>query len=237
MTRDELLDITRQLKKYLKETDPHISLNMKENEKIHPGKEAEMKKLRAQVAACKKCSLGFSRLNSVFGVGSLEAEVMLVGEGPGYQEDHTGEPFVGRAGQLLDRILASIGLSREKVYITNIVKCHAMINPENPDLRGNDRPPSPQEISACRGYLMEQIKIIRPKCLLLLGSVAARVILGESRGISALRGKWHDFPGDLFLNFNLKVLPTYHPAALLRNPNLKKETWHDMKMLKKFLKI
>ena len=196
-----------------------------------------MKSMFNKVKKCKKCMLGLARLNPVFGVGNIKADVVFVGEGPGFKEDHTGEPFVGRSGQLLDKIFESIELSRESVYITNIVKCHPMTNPETPEAHGNDRPPTPEEISTCRHYLEEQIEIIKPKCIVTLGSVAAKILLGEKRGISLLRGRWHDVPSNLFtFSKNIKILPMYHPAALLRNPNLKKDTWYDMKMLKAFLK-
>lgn len=192
--------------------------------------------LEKKVKECKNCLLGLSRINAVFGVGNPYAKVMFVGEGPGYEEDHKGEPFVGKAGQLLDKILASINLSRETVYIANIVKCHPMINPETPHARGNDRPPSPEEISACRVYIEEQIKIIKPACVVALGNVAARFLLNEKKGISQLRGRFYDSPSDFYsFDYTFKILPTYHPAALLRNPSLKRETWEDMKMLKAFL--
>ncbi len=196
-----------------------------------------MKSMFAEVQKCKKCMLGLSRLNPVFGMGNVNADVIFVAEGPGFNEDHTGEPFVGRSGQLLDKIFASIDLSRESVYITNIVKCHPMRNPETPEAHGNDRPPTPEEISICRPYLEEQIKIIKPKCIVTLGSVASKLLLGEKRGISFLRGKWYDAPSDFFtISKNIKILPMYHPAALLRNSNLKRDTWNDMKMLRDFLK-
>lgn len=198
-------------------------------------KAEDLEELRGEVLKCRRCQLGLSRLNAVFGCGSSDAGVMFVGEGPGFNEDHEGEPFVGRAGRLLDKILASIGFSRETVYITNIVKCHPMVNPENPEARGNDRPPRPDEISACRGYLERQIKIISPGCIVTLGGVASKILLGSERGISSLRGKWHDFHGDLFLRSKIKIFPTYHPAALLRNPSLKRDAWEDMKVLKKFM--
>ncbi|PIS47050.1 MAG: uracil-DNA glycosylase [Elusimicrobia bacterium CG08_land_8_20_14_0_20_51_18] len=191
--------------------------------------------LREEVLRCRKCLLGLSRLNPVFGVGDPKARVMFVGEGPGYDEDHRGEPFVGRSGQLLDKILAAINLSRQSVYIANIVKCHPMTNPETPEARGNDRPPTPAEISACRGYLEEQIRLIRPLCVVTLGNVATKFMLNETKGISQLRGKMYDVPYSFTFDFDLKILPTYHPAALLRNPNLKKDAWEDMKMLKSFL--
>ena len=194
---------------------------------------AAMAALSKEVRNCRRCPLGHARLNSVFGVGSLTAKVVFIGEGPGYEEDHRGEPFVGRSGKLLDKIIETVlGLSRAQVYIANIVKCHPMKDPEHPDSMGNDRPPTPEEISACRPYLEKQLSLIRPKCVVPLGSVAAKLVLGEPRGISLLRGRWYDYPSELFGSYALKVLPTYHPAALLRNPNLKRDTWEDMKLLK-----
>ncbi|MFA6433568.1 MAG: uracil-DNA glycosylase [Elusimicrobiales bacterium] len=198
---------------------------------------AEMSALSAEIRKCRKCQLGNSRLNAVVGVGNPRAKIVFVGEGPGFQEDHKGEPFVGRSGALLDKILATVlGLKREDVYIANIVKCHPMINPETPEAHGNDRPPGIEEISACRPYLDRQLMLIKPRCIVPLGSVATRVLLGATRGISFMRGKWYDYPVELFgPGHPIKVLPTYHPAALLRNSELKRETWEDMKMLKSFL--
>jgi DNA polymerase len=198
---------------------------------------ADMDSLAAKVKACRKCGLGHARLNAVFGVGTCKARVVFVGEGPGFQEDHQGEPFVGRSGQLLDKILETVlGLKRSEVYIANIVKCHPMKNPEMPEAHGNDRPPTPEEISACRPYLEEQLRFIKPVCIVTLGSVATKVLLGTEKGISTVRGRVYDYPVELFgPGHPIKVIPTYHPAALLRNPNLKRDTWEDMKTLKAFL--
>lgn len=198
---------------------------------------ADMDALAEQVSACRKCGLGRSRLNAVFGVGTYKARVVFVGEGPGFQEDHRGEPFVGRSGQLLDKIMDTVlGLKRSDVYIANIVKCHPMKNPENPEAHGNDRPPTTEEISACRPYLDEQLRFIKPACIVTLGSVPTKVLLGTDKGISLVRGKWYDYPVELFgPGHPIKVMPTYHPAALLRNPNLKRDTWEDMKLVKAFL--
>ncbi|MCX5789961.1 MAG: uracil-DNA glycosylase [Elusimicrobia bacterium] len=190
-----------------------------------------LESLKEQVSACKKCPLGGQRLNAVFGVGSAQAEVMFVGEGPGYQEDRQGEPFVGRAGQLLDDILRAIGLSRETVYIANVVKCHPMKDPGDPDARGNDRPPTPKEMEACMPYLQEQIRLIAPRVIVTLGNVATKALLREETGISRLRGQWRELavPG---MAAPLRLLPTYHPAALLRDPGLKRDVWTDMKNLR-----
>jgi len=157
---------------------------------------------------------------------------MFVGEGPGYEEDHRGEPFVGKAGQLLERILASIGLSREGVYITNVVKCHPMRDPRSPEARGNDRPPSPEEIAACRPFLEEQIRLVCPQVIVTLGAVPARALLGEAEPLARLRGRWGIYRGGAA---PVKVLPTFHPAALLRKPELKREVWADMKALRREL--
>ncbi|HAH07805.1 MAG TPA: uracil-DNA glycosylase [Elusimicrobia bacterium] len=189
--------------------------------------------LQQAVASCRLCALGSQRLNAAFGVGSPEARVMLIGEGPGYEEDRQGVPFVGPAGQLLDKILASIGLSRDTVYITNIVKCHPMEDPSDPGKRGNDRPPSPEESAACRPYLDEQIRLVRPEALVTLGAPAAKVLLATQEGITRLRGRWREYQpagGE-----PIPLLPTYHPAYLLRDPSKKSDTWTDMKELKKFL--
>lgn len=201
------------------------------------GTAPDMAALLAKVKSCRNCGLGHARLNAVFGVGTHTAKVVFVGEGPGFQEDHQGEPFVGRSGQLLDKIIDTVlGLKRSDVYIANIVKCHPMKNPETPEAHGNDRPPTPEEISACRPYLDEQLRFIKPACIVTLGSVATKVLLGIDKGISSVRGSWYDYPVELFgPGHPIKVLPTYHPAALLRNSNLKRDTWEDMKMLKDFL--
>ncbi|OGS13680.1 MAG: hypothetical protein A2285_10755 [Elusimicrobia bacterium RIFOXYA12_FULL_57_11] len=196
-----------------------------------------MDALYAKIKKCRRCGLGLARLNAVCGVGTYKARVVFVGEGPGFQEDHKGEPFVGRSGQLLDKIIETVlGMKRSDVYIANIVKCHPMKDPETPEAHGNDRPPTPEEIAACRPYLDEQLRFIKPACIVTLGSVATKVLLGIDKGISLVRGHWYDYPVELFgPGHPIKVLPTYHPAALLRNPNLKRDTWEDMKMLKEFL--
>lgn len=194
----------------------------------------KLKKLDDAIASCRKCPLGAARLNAVPGAGSHEAKVMFVGEGPGFDEDHRGEPFVGKSGQLLDKIMASIGLSRDTVYIANIVKCHPMRDPATPEARGNDRPPTPEEISACRSYLDEQIRLIKPRVIVTLGAVPARVLLETAQSVTSIRGQWHSYrPKDG--GEPVRLLPTFHPAALLRNPDLKKDVWTDMKNLREVL--
>ena len=201
-----------------------------------PAGAGDMQALSEQVASCRRCGLGASRLKAVFGVGSYKARLVFVGEGPGFQEDHQGEPFVGRSGQLLDKIMETVlGLKRQDVYIANIVKCHPMKNPADPESRGNDRPPTPDEIAACRPYLDAQLRFIRPACIVTLGSVPTKVLLSTDKGISLMRGKWASYQAGPAGEEPIRLMPTYHPAALLRNPNLKRDTWEDMKMVKAFL--
>src|SRR5262249_32634374 len=147
---------------------------------------------------CTRCPLGASRLNFVFGVGNPDAKVMFIGEGPGYQEDHKGEPFIGRAGQLLDKMMDSIGLSRKIAYIANIVKCHPMVNPQTPHEHGNDRPPTPEESSTCAPILQQQIEIIKPRILVTLGSPSTKATLNIQDGISKVRGRLFPLPQTYF---------------------------------------
>ena len=189
----------------------------------------KLEALKKEAVKCKKCALGTSRLNCVFGAGSASAEVMFVGEGPGFDEDHQGEPFIGRAGQLLTKIIEAMGYTRESVYIANIVKCHPMKDPSDPQLRGNDRPPTLDEMESCRPYLDKQLEIIQPKIIVTLGASSTRGLLESEESISVIRGTVKEYNG-------IKLVPTYHPAALLRNPSLKKFVWDDMKRVMKFLK-
>jgi DNA polymerase len=190
--------------------------------------------LSEEIKACRACPLGATRIQAVPGVGSHDARVMFVGEGPGFDEDHQGEPFIGRSGKLLDKIMESIGLSRQTVYIANIVKCHPMIDPSDPEKHGNDRPPSPEEIAACRHWLDTQIRTIGPRFIVTLGAVPARVLLGDATPISKIRGRWREYdPGAGAPK--VRLLPTFHPAALLRNPDLKRDVWADMKSLREEL--
>lgn len=174
--------------------------------------------LRAEVSACTKCRLHSTRKNTVFGVGTTSAELMFVGEGPGADEDEKGEPFVGRAGQLLTKMIEAMTLSRQTVYIANIVKCRP---PEN-------RNPFEDESMTCIPYLYRQIEYIKPKIIICLGSVAAQNLLKTNVGITKIRGEFVDLNG-------IKVMPTYHPAYLLRNPNMKKPCWEDLQKVMKEL--
>ncbi|MCX5783553.1 MAG: uracil-DNA glycosylase, partial [Elusimicrobia bacterium] len=150
--KNNLQSLTRELANYIRSQDEEAFARKKTSSKqpaaAQTNSKAELlQKLSEEVSSCKKCPLGISRIKPAFGVGNINTEIMFVGEGPGYEEDHRGEPFVGRAGQLLDKIISAMGLKRESIYIANIVKCHPMINPSDPEMRGNDRPPSHEEMA------------------------------------------------------------------------------------------
>jgi DNA polymerase len=167
--------------------------------------------IRETIGDCTRCKLHKGRTNIVFGVGSMKAQLVFVGEGPGRDEDIKGEPFVGRAGKLLTQMIEAMGLRREDVYICNVVKCRP---PEN-------RLPEKDEITTCSPFLFRQIDVIRPKVICCLGSCASQTLLQTTQGISRFRGEWFDFRGS-------KLIATYHPAYLLRNPNAKGEVWKDL---------
>ena len=179
-----------------------------------------LEELRDYIGDCRRCKLWSGRTHLVFGVGNPRAEVMFVGEGPGRDEDLKGEPFVGRAGQLLtDIITKGMGLRREDVYIANVVKCRP---PEN-------RNPEPDEVESCEPFLKKQIDLVRPKVIVALGKFAVQSLLQSSQAISRLRGQWHNYQG-------VKLMPTFHPAYLLRNPGDKKLVWEDIKKVIQELK-
>lgn len=181
---------------------------------------------------CRRCPLGDTRLNAVPGEGNVDAKLMFIGEGPGFDEDHKGRPFIGRAGQLLDKMILAMGLSREQVFIGNIAKCHPMIDPSNPEKHGNDRPPQPPEIAACRRYIEQQISIIQPQYVVALGGVAAKALISDAKSLGALRGRFYDLQLDTVkLSKPVKIIATYHPAALIRNPAWKKDAWVDLQMV------
>ncbi len=172
--------------------------------------------VRAELGDCRRCKLHVSRTQIVFGTGDGQAKLMFIGEAPGRDEDLQGEPFVGLAGQLLTKIIQAMKLSREEVYITNIIKCRPPGN----------RNPEPDEIGACEPFLLKQLQVIRPKLICTLGSFAAQALLKTDEKISALRGRFHVYEG-------IPLMPTYHPAFLLRNPNRKRDVWEDMKKIMK----
>jgi len=176
--------------------------------------------IRERVCACKKCAhLASSRTQTVFGVGNPDADLMFIGEAPGVDEDQQGEPFVGRAGQLLTKIIKAMNFARGDVYIANVLKCR----PDTPSGTFGNRPPTPVEMQTCRPYLVEQIEIIQPKVLVALGAVAVEGLLGMRGTMRELRGRWHAYNG-------IPLMITYHPAYLLRNqaPSEKRKVWEDM---------
>lgn len=185
--------------------------------------EEKLKKIKEKCLSCQKCELAKSRTNVVFSDGIPNNKLMLIGEAPGYWEDKKGLPFVGKAGQLLDKIFECVGLSRKKdVYICNTIKCRP---PDNRD-------PLPEEKTACREYLNEQLNILKPKIILLCGRVAVNSILGDIGGITKIRGKWYDGPN------GAKMMPIFHPSYLLRNDSREKGSpkwlmWQDIKEVKK----
>jgi DNA polymerase len=179
-----------------------------------------LRMVRADIGDCTRCKLHkLGRRQIVFGVGHPNADLMFVGEAPGRDEDLQGEPFVGRAGQLLTKIIEAIGLQRGDVYIANVIKCRP---PEN-------RNPEQDEVETCEPFLFQQIDIIKPKVIVALGTFAARVLLRTLDPISRLRGRVYEYRG-------AKLIPTFHPAYLLRNPSSKREVWEDMKVVRSLLK-
>jgi uracil-DNA glycosylase len=176
--------------------------------------------LRAAIGDCRRCKLASGRTNLVFGVGNPRANVMFVGEGPGRDEDLKGEPFVGRAGQLLtDIITKGMKLKREDVYIANVVKCRPPGN----------RDPEPDEVEACEPFLKKQVDLVRPKVIVALGKFAVQCLLRSKQPITRLRGQWHEYEG-------IRLMPTFHPAYLLRNPGDKKLVWEDIQKVIEALK-
>ena len=191
----------------------------RKKEKVREEEEGEnLEALQRAVLSCRRCPLAETRDKVVFGEGDRRARLMFIGEAPGGDEDRQGRPFVGRAGQLLTRIIESIGLERKDVFIGNILKCRPPGN----------RNPMPGEIAACTPYLLKQIELIRPEVICALGKFAAQTLLNSERPISRLRGTFYDYHG-------IKLMPTYHPAYLLRNPGGKKEVWEDMQKIAKEL--
>jgi len=174
--------------------------------------------VRRELGDCLRCGLGPTRTNLVFGVGNAGAQLVFVGEAPGRDEDLKGEPFVGEAGQLLTRIIQAMGFGRDEVYICNVLKCRPP----------NNRNPLPAEIDACRPFLLRQLKAVGPRVIVALGTFAAQTLLNSREPISKLRGRFHDYHG-------IPLMPTFHPAFLLRNPAMKRDVWEDMKAVMRLL--
>ncbi len=180
-----------------------------------PPADANWPVLESVVSGCTQCSLHRTRTQTVFGVGDRGAQWMIVGEAPGADEDRQGEPFVGRAGQLLNEMLRAVGLSRERVYIANILKCRPP----------NNRDPHADEVSSCMGFLRQQVALVQPRLIIAVGRIAAQNLLNEDRPVGRLRGQVHSFgePGHA-----VPVVVTYHPAYLLRSPGQKRKAWEDL---------
>jgi uracil-DNA glycosylase family 4 len=183
------------------------------------GEPLAMEAVRAELGDCRRCSLGSLRHKIVFGEGNPQAELVFVGEAPGADEDAQGRPFVGQAGQLLTKIIAAMGLKREDAYICNILKCRPPGN----------RNPQPEEIAACEPFLIRQLEAIRPRVICALGGFAAHTLLKSEAPITVLRGRFHAYQG-------IPLMPTYHPAYLLRNPGAKKQVWEDVQAIMKLLR-
>ncbi len=179
-----------------------------------PCRAETLEEIRADMGDCQRCPLSGTRRNLVFGAGNPKAALVFVGEGPGSKEDEQGEPFVGEAGQLFNNILFAMGLTREDVYICNVIKCRA---PQNRD-------PGVEEIAACKPFLKRQLDVINPHVLVALGKFAAQSLLQDKTPISKLRGEWRSYNG-------VDLMPTFHPAYLLRNPEFKRDLWQDMKQV------
>ena len=181
-------------------------------------KNAALNVIREDIGDCTRCRLSKGRKNIVFGVGNIDADIMFVGEGPGADEDEQGEPFVGRAGQLLNNMITAMGIKREDVYIANVVKCRPPGN----------RTPERDECDTCGPFLMQQIETVKPKVVVALGAVAAKYLLGINDSMTNLRGRIYDFK-------DTKLAVTYHPAYLLRDPRQKAEAWKDLQMVMRHL--
>lgn len=185
---------------------------------LAPGSMSDLPTLQKFIAGCPRCKLSKGRTNIVFGQGNPKAELMFVGEAPGRDEDEQGLAFVGRAGQLLTKVIEAIGRKREDVFIANVIKCRPP----------NNRNPEQDEVAACRPFLEEQIRLISPRVVVVLGTFAAQVILETDEPIGRLRGHWRTARG-------VRVMPTFHPAFLLRSPERKKDVWEDMKLVRDYL--
>jgi DNA polymerase len=201
-------------------------------ERLLSDKPAALRVIREEIGDCTRCGLSQQRTNIVFGVGDPQARIMFIGEGPGADEDAQGEPFVGRAGQLLNNMIQAMGIRREDVYIANVVKCRPP----------NNRAPEREESECCGVFLMRQIAIVRPEIIVALGATAAKFLLGVNDSMMNLRGRIYDFhpilpetAAERDPNFSTKLVVTYHPAFLLRDPRQKKETWLDLQIVMKHL--
>ena len=196
-----------------------LNYNDPSKDNSHSSFSSNITSFENQINKCHKCDLGYSRTNFVFGIGDPDASLMLVGEAPGEKEDIEGEPFVGRAGKLLDKILIAIGRSRNKdVFICKVLKCRPP----------NNRDPLSTEVKECEPYLKHQINLIKPKLIVALGRIAGKTLLGVDNSLKSMRGDIHNY-------YDIPLIVTYHPAALLRNPNWKPQAWKDFKWIKSII--
>lgn len=230
--RKSYIEIVASVREYMEEQLRlgFLETELREPEKKLPYADFDLPNLTADAESCTKCPLHETRNSVVFGVGDTSADLMFIGEAPGADEDKQGEPFVGRAGQLLTQIIeAGMKLKRSDVYIANVLKCRPPGN----------RNPASDEVETCSPYLIRQIELIQPKVIVALGSFAAQMLLGTKTGITRLRGEFHDCKV-AGLNFPPHkkppvVMPTYHPAYLLRSPNAKRDVWEDIQQVMAFL--
>ena len=218
-TVQEYLQIVATVREYVEEQMQLGFTELLEPLQESPFADFDIDQLRSEAMGCERCELHTTRNTVVFGTGSERADLMFAGEAPGADEDQQGEPFVGRAGQLLTKIIEAMGLTRDDVYIANVIKCRPPGN----------RNPKPIEIETCEPFLLRQVELIQPKVICALGSFAAQALLRTDQKISRLRGQFHDYHG-------AKLMPTYHPAFLLRNPHAKREVWEDMQKVMAELK-
>ena len=225
--REEYLQIVATVREHVAE---QLQLGLFETEVNESEPESEfanldLSALNTDAQGCTKCKLHEGRNTVVFGVGNPNADLMFIGEAPGADEDRQGEPFVGRAGKLLTDIIKAMKFTREDVYIANVLKCRPPGN----------RDPAPDEVETCSPYLIRQIELIQPKVIVALGSFAAKMLLNTKTGITALRGQFHESALAQQGDNAPVIMPTYHPAYLLRNPNAKREVWEDMQQVMELL--
>ena len=221
--KKELLEIAKNLRSFVESEraggiDSLVVRRSSADKEVKGSKAGLLAPVKKEVFSCRRCPLYKTKKNYVFSDGDPEAGLLFVGEAPGEDEDMQGVPFVGRAGQLLTKMIEAMGLNRREVYICNVIKCRPP----------NNRAPLPEEVAACKGYLLRQIEIISPKVICCLGKHASQALLDSEIQITKIRGKELDFNG-------IKLIPTYHPAYLLRNPPAKKEVWQDLKKIMKIL--
>lgn len=252
--KEELKNLVSDFKDFVKENPDKFIVNSKSTPKTEPKKEIQkpkvqkskvavatnkaeaMQEVANEILKCQRCPLGKTRIKAVPGEGNIDTKLMFIGEGPGFEEDHHGRPFIGRAGKLLDKIITALGLKREEVFIANMVKCHPMIDDSNNEKRNNDRAPDASEIAYCRHFVEKQISLVNPDVIVALGAVSGKSLIGSAPSLSKLRGSFHNLELDsVELKKPIKIMATFHPAALLRNPNWKKDCWEDLQLVVKEL--